>query len=159
MNDRSYTTTLTVDQSPEAAFAAINNVRGWWSEAIDGRTDQLGTVFNYHFKDLHRCKIEVTEMVPGQKVVWHVLENYFSFTNDKTEWTNTTIRFDISRNAGKTAIRFTHVGLVPEYECYDACSDGWGTYVNTSLRDLITKGKGRPNLGDAMTDSERVLVG
>ena len=34
MTDNNFTTTITVDQTPEAAFAAINNVRGWWSQEI-----------------------------------------------------------------------------------------------------------------------------
>jgi hypothetical protein len=37
------------------------------------------------------------------------------------------------------------VGLVPDHECYGACSNAWGSYVNGSLRGLITKGKGQPN--------------
>jgi len=157
MNERDFTTTFTVVQSPEEAFAAINNVRGWWSEDIHGSTDRLGAEFDYHFQDDHRCKVRITDLVPGKRVGWHVVENYFSFSRDKSEWTGTDIRFEISRNGEGTEICFTHLGLVPEYECYDVCSDGWGTYIG-SLRDLITTGKGRPNVGEAMTESERALA-
>jgi hypothetical protein len=158
MKDDDFTTAFTVNQTPEAAFAAITNVRGWWSEEIDGRTDKLGAEFKYHFRDIHRCTIKITELVSGKKVVWRVLDNYFNFTNDETEWTGTDIIFEISKEGDKTEIRFTHQGLVPEYECYDACTDGWVTYINGSLRDLIATGKGQPNVGEPMTDHERELV-
>lgn len=159
MNDRSFTTSFTVDQTPEAAFAAINDVRGWWSQDIEGPTDRPGEAFDYRYHDIHRCRIRVTELVPGRKVAWHVLQNHFSFTDDETEWTDTRIVFDIARKGDRTEIRFTHHGLVPEYECYDACSDGWSTYVNGSLRSLIATGQGRPNLGAAITGSEKALSG
>jgi len=158
MNDRNYTTNFTVDQTPEEVFNAINNVRGWWSEEIEGSTDKLGEEFKYHFKDVHRCTMKITELVPNEKVVWLVLDNYFSFTKDKNEWKGTKITFEISKKGDKTEVHFTHVGLVPEYECYNACSDGWSTYINGSLRDLITTGKGKPNVGDAITDSEQAVT-
>jgi hypothetical protein len=154
----SFTTSFTVDQTPDVAFAAINNVRGWWSEAIEGPTDKVGGEFDYHYQDIHRCRIRVTELVPGKKVAWLVLDNYFSFTNDETEWKDTDIVFDISRSGGRTEVRLTHHGLTPEYECYDACSQGWGTYINSSLRNLIETGKGEPNIGDPMTSAERALA-
>ncbi len=157
MNDQNFTRTFTVDQSPEEAFAAINNVRGWWSEEIEGSTDKLGEEFKYHFKDVHRCTIKITELVPNKKVVWRVLDNYFSFTKDKTEWTGTDITFEISKKDDKTEVHFTHLGLVPEYECFNVCSNAWGSYITGSLRDLITTGKGQPNVGHAITDSERAL--
>ncbi|MCW0000710.1 SRPBCC domain-containing protein [Pararhizobium sp. YC-54] len=158
MTNHNFTTRFTVDQTPGAAFAAINNVRGWWSEAIDGPTDTAGGEFDYHFQDVHRCKIRVTELIPGKKVVWLVLDNYFSFTEDETEWTGTQIVFDISRSDDRTEVRLTHEGLVPDYECYDACSEGWSTYINESLRALIETGKGDPNVGDPMTKTERALA-
>jgi hypothetical protein len=158
MKDHNFTIAFTVNQTPEAAFAAINNVRGLWSEDIEGRTDKLGSEFNYHFRDIHRCTMKITELIPGKKVVWRVLDNYFNFTKDTTEWTGTDIIFDVSKRGDKTEVRFTHQGLVPEYECYDACSDGWSTYIKGSLRDLIRKGKGQPNVGEPMTDHERELA-
>ena len=144
-----YTTAFTVDQTPEEAFAAINNVRGWWSDEIEGRTDQLGD-FKYHYKDIHRCTIRITELAAGKKVVWHVVDNYFNFVKDKTEWKDTDIVFEIARKGDQTEVRFTHVGLSPQHECYGVCSDAWGTYINGSLRNLIAKGKGQPNQNEQL---------
>jgi hypothetical protein len=73
------------------------------------------------------------------------LENYFDCTQDKSEWTGTEMRFEISEKDGKTEVRFSHVGLVPEYECFEICSSSWGFYMNGSLRSLITTGKGQPH--------------
>jgi hypothetical protein len=155
---RFYTTAFSVDQTPDEVFAAINDVRGWWSEEITGVTDKAGSAFGYHFKDLHRCALKITELIPGKKISWRVVDGYLSFVKDKSEWTGTTITFEITRQGDKTDVRFTHVGLVPEFECYNACSDGWTTYINGSLRNLITTGKGQPNVGRALTDSERELA-
>jgi hypothetical protein len=68
-----FTTTISVAQSPQEAFNAINNVRGWWSAEIDGSTDKLGAEFKFHYKDLHRSTQKMTELVPGKKVVWACL--------------------------------------------------------------------------------------
>ena len=145
MNDQSLTTSFTVDQTPEEAFDAINNVRGWWSGEIDGRTDQLGEEWTYRYKDVHRSTQTITELVPGKRVVWHVTDAELNFVKDKTEWNGTDIVFEIAKKDGKTEVRFTHVGLVPAFECYGGCSGAWGFYINDSLRNLITTGKGAPN--------------
>lgn len=145
MYNQNFTTAFAVDQTPEEAFDAITNVRGWWSEEVEGSTNKLGDEFTYRYKDVHHCKMKLIEVVPGQKVVWLVLENYFDFTEDKSEWRGTKVVFEISRKDNKTEIHFAHLGLVPEYECFDVCSNAWGSYINGSLRSLIATGKGRPN--------------
>src|SRR5258705_6457920 len=97
MESPDFTTSILVDQTPEEAFNAINNVRGWWSEEIEGSGDKLNDEFKYHYEDVHRCQIKLIEVVPNKKVVWLVKENYFNFTRDKTEWEGTKMIFDISR--------------------------------------------------------------
>lgn len=145
MKNQDFTTTILVDQTPKEAFDAINNVRGWWSENIDGSTNKLNSEFLYHYQDVHRCKIRIIEL-NTQKIVWLVLDNYFKFTKDESEWKNTKLIFEIAEKQGKTEIRFTHLGLVPEYECYHVCYEAWSNFINNSLYSLITTGKGKPNV-------------
>jgi len=139
---RDYSVTITVDKTPEQAYAAINNVRGWWTgePGISGTTDKLGGEFTYTYKPYHFSKQKITELVPGKKIVWHVTESNLSFIEDKDEWTGTDVVFEISKKDRKTEVRFTHRGLVPKIECYSSCSDAWGSYITGRLRQLITAG-------------------
>jgi uncharacterized protein YndB with AHSA1/START domain len=146
MKNQNLTITIAVDQSPEEVFKAIANVREWWSGEIEGDAARPDAEFTYRYKDVHRSRQKVTEFVAGRKVVWHVLESELSFVRNKSEWTNTDIVFEISEKDGKTELRFTHEGLVPTFECYGSCSNGWGSLINGNLRKLITSGRSQPDV-------------
>lgn len=145
MKDDGFRASFTVDQSPEEVFGAINNVRGWWSGTIDGETDRVGAEFTYRYQDLHRSRQKVAELVAGKRVVWHVIDADLNSFSRKTEWIGTEIIFEIEGKQGGT-LRFTHVGLVPAFECYGDCSGAWGALVGTNLRNLITTGKDQPDV-------------
>jgi hypothetical protein len=67
MNNKDFTTTILVDQTPTEVFNAVNNPRSWWSEEIDGDTNNLNAEWNYHYKDVHRNQMseQVNAAIPG----------------------------------------------------------------------------------------------
>src|SRR4051812_36647364 len=108
MNDRSFTATLQVNNSPEDVFNAINNVCGWWSEGLEGSSTHLHDEFIYRHKDMHYSKHKLIDVIPFEKVVWLVTESHLSFLkHKKDDWTNTKIYFDISKKGNKTELLFT----------------------------------------------------
>lgn len=147
VDESAFTISFTVDQPPEVVFAAINNVRGWWSGNIQGETDVLGATFSYRYEDVHFSQQTISELVPGRRVVWHVDDASLSFAADPNEWVGSDITFEILPKDATSELRFTHVGLTPKLECYAGCSDAWTFYVSESLRSLITTGVGKPNPG------------
>lgn len=96
MGHEGFTTSFTVDRTPEQVYEAIMDVRAWWTGEIDGSADRLGAEFTYRYQDLHRSTQRVTELVPGKRVVWRVVEGRIAFVRDTTEWTDTEIIFDIA---------------------------------------------------------------
>jgi hypothetical protein len=146
MKKDDFTAAFSVDKTPDEVFAAINDVRSWWTGEIVGRTDVLGAAFTYTYGDLHKTTHEITALVPGKRVVWHVTESHLSFVENKQEWDGTDIVFDISKNGDKTNVRFTHVGLSPDptVECYDSCSRAWTFFITDSLKKRILSAKTEP---------------
>ena len=142
MKKQDFTTTIVVDQSPKHVFNAIRNPQAWWSGEIEGSADKLNDEFTYRYKDFHLSKQRIVEMIPDQKVVWLVTESIINYAEDKSEWTGTKIIFEINEINNKTQVRFSHIGLVPAFECYGDCSWAWGQLMQESLCSLITKGKG-----------------
>ena len=138
---------FTVDATPAQVFKAVSNVRGWWSDTLEGTSDKLGAKFKYAYKDIHESTQTITEYVPNKKIVWRISKSSLSFLKDKSEWDGTEVVFEIAKKGDKTELRFKHVGLTPDVECYDACFEGWGYYIKKSLPSLIKTGKGKLNPG------------
>lgn len=145
MKTSDYSTSFSVDKSPEEVFKAINNVRGWWSGEVEGDTDKPGAEFTYRVPGVHYSRQKITTFVPGKKIVWHVPDAELSFAKNKDEWKGTDIIFEITEKGGKTEVRFTHAGLVQTFECYNDCSNAWGMLVDGNLRNLIETGKNQPS--------------
>ncbi|UGT57570.1 SRPBCC family protein [Nocardia asteroides] len=150
--------TMSVSQPPEEVFSAVTDVRGWWNRNIIGDTAAVGDEFVFT-DDIHYAgetartnkegirfsRFRITEVVPGERVVWHVVDSDLSFVEDRDEWTGTDVVFDITADRTGTTLHFTHKGLTAaESECFEACSRGWTYYITESLPRLITTGTGLP---------------
>lgn len=147
MTNNYFTTSFVVVQSQRQVFDAINNVKGWWNANAEGRSEQLNDAFTVQFADIHYSKQEVTELLPDEKITWLVTDSKLNFLLDKTEWTGTSIVFEISKKQDKTHVQFTHRGLAPGIECFDACSNAWTDFIQNSLFKFITAGEGKPFKG------------
>lgn len=146
MQHQNFNITFLVDQTPQTVFQAIKNVRGWWSEALEGSSENLGDEFSYRHGNFHYSKHRLIEVVPDEKITWLTLESQLTFVEKQDEWNDTKIVFEVSKHGDKTKLTITHDGLVPEFQCYEGCSRGWTHYLKNSLLPLITTGIGKPDL-------------
>jgi len=146
VDNSDFRTSFVVDQSPDLAYAAIQNVRGWWSGEVAGETRALGGEFTYTVPGVHFCRMTISEAIPGKSIVWEVVESDIAYVADHAEWTGTRIRFEIVPQGDRTEVRFTQEGLVPEIACFRECSNAWGLLVNGNLRKLIVTGEDQPSV-------------
>lgn len=145
MKPSDFTITVSTPKTPAEVFSAVNNVCGWWSSRLEGKSGQLHDEFVYRYADMHASTQQLIEVVPDKKVVWRVSNSFLSFTKNKSEWDGTTISFEIGTSKGTTQLVFTHHGLTRASECFEACSGGWNHYIHQSLVPLINTGKGNPD--------------
>lgn len=129
MNQQNYECSIAADFTPKAAFDGINRVKEWWVRDVEGSTEKLNDLFTVRFTGGTFVTFKVIESSPEKKIAWNVTDCYLPWLKDKTEWTGTTVVFDISLSGNETKVSFTHVGLVPEVECFDGCVAGWNKYL------------------------------
>ena len=142
MLDKNYTVTIQVMQSPAIVFNCLAEVSKWWSKDFEGSSTKLNDEFVICHPGRHYSKQKLVEVIPGKKIVWLVIESKLDWLEKgKDEWTNTKMVFDITHKAGKTILRFTHQGLVPEKRCYAMCEKGWNTVITEWLPNFIASGK------------------
>ncbi|MEO8515349.1 MAG: hypothetical protein ABI426_01325 [Flavobacterium sp.] len=89
MENKDFTITFVVDQTANEVFNAINNVRGWWSEALEGNSEKLNDEFSYCHGDIHYSKHKLIEVTQDKKVVWLTTDSKLSFVKDQNEWNGT----------------------------------------------------------------------
>lgn len=147
MTAQDYTTTIAVDRPATEVFDEVADPRRWWNTVLEGDTDAVGDEFIHEVSGVHRARIRVVEVAPGERLTWQVVENWFAFVEDETEWVDSRIHFELTEADGTTEIVFTHEGLTPRDACYDVCHDAWTGFIEGSLHDLLESGQGAPFTG------------
>jgi hypothetical protein len=138
----SFTAMIEVEKSPRHVFNCIKEVSKWWSKDFEGSSAQLNDEFVIHHPERHYSRQKLVEVELNRKIVWLVTEStLYWLQDDKHEWTNTKMIFELSTGENKTMLHFTHEGLVPEKECYNMCSKGWSMVIKNWLFNYITNCK------------------
>lgn len=149
MKQNNYQCSITANVIVAKAIESINRVDKWWTENFEGSAEDLGDKFTVTFSGETFVDFEVVELIPGKKMTWLVTDCYLPWLADKKEWKGTNAVWELSGTNHTTTINFTHVGLVPQVECYESCVKGWDEYVKDSLLKLLTKGEGAPQKAKA----------
>lgn len=144
MKNQSYSSRITTSLSPQETLERISNVSQWWAKNFEGDTKSVGDVFTVRFKNGDRYKMKVAEITPNKKIVWDVIDADQTWHNDRDEWVGTKIIWEIVSQNNKTEVKMTHVGLVPEFECFEECNQGWDYLIKQSLQNLFDNDKGVP---------------
>lgn len=144
MEKKNYHTTIVVNASQEEALKKISQVI-WWKKDFRGTAEKLNDKFSVPFGELNGeqsfVDFVVSELVPNKRIAWKVTDSNLPWFNDKKEWNGTEVVFDLFPDQGKTRIAFTHVGLVPGVECYEACESGWNGHITKDLLNFINEVK------------------
>ncbi len=135
MTTSSFTVSIKTSVTPKEVFNLLLDIEQWWSgiygEEIKGESKKMGDEFTFKAGGgAHYSKQKLIELIPNEKVVWLITDSTLSFLSNTGEWINTKIGFTISTEENKTIVTFMHDGLVPQIECYNACSGGWTRYLD-----------------------------
>ena len=81
----------------------------------------------------------VDNVIAPSSVAWTCLSH-----TGLPEWGGTKIVVDLSEpGAAMTVVKFQHIGLVPELDCYEQCHAGWEHFL-PSLKAYAEQGQGTP---------------
>jgi uncharacterized protein YndB with AHSA1/START domain len=137
--DRDFTSVKTIAARPERVLSALTTpegVAGWWG-TTSGSAAAVGDVLEVGFGTTRVVTMDVASLEPG-RIEWFVQR-----APHTPEWDGTTILFELTPAADGTELRFRHVGLTPQFECYEMCHAGWTHYL-ASLAAYAERGVGDP---------------
>lgn len=143
MNQQNYQCSFTANITATEALENISHVSEWWTGNYEGSSKKPGDTFTVRFGETF-VNFEIVEAIPNKKIVWQVVDCNLHWLKDKKEWKGTQLSWEVSPENNSTRINMTHVGLIPEIECYENCKKGWDFYAGESLKKLMTEHKGMP---------------
>jgi uncharacterized protein YndB with AHSA1/START domain len=141
-HDLDYTADVAFQVPRERLFDALTTLTGlgaWWTPIVSGSASVAGEIeFGFNGLD-EKIVMRVEQATPHCAVVWTCLTN-----TGHPEWQDTQIVFDLLEHApGSGLLKFRHIGLAPDLDCYSVCERGWDHFLASLVR-YAEHGEGRP---------------
>jgi uncharacterized protein YndB with AHSA1/START domain len=137
-----YASRVIVHASRERVFGALGTLdgpRGWWTPLVSGSAASGGEL-RFAFEGLDETIVMRVDVARRPSAVhWWCVDH-----TGHPEWVGTKLTFDfLERGPGQSELRFRHIGLVPELECYGVCERGWNSFL-PSIVAYVEQGQGSP---------------
>jgi len=138
----SYTTSIEINSTKEAVFQAISkDLKNWWGRQ-DIPIDKSGIIFKVAWGEPWD-QFKVTEYVENKCIVWECIDanqKINGLEGVEKEWVGTKIHWELHElNEQRTLLKFRHEGLVPEFVCFDFCSESWERFLHGSLMNYLAR--------------------
>jgi len=146
MSENSYRKEFFMPVNAEKVINAITKeVDQWWT--IDSnQAVNVGETLIVRFGQPYFMSMEVEKIVPNKLLDWRVVgANMFveGGGDNNDEWIGTRIQWIINEKEGGSDVVLHHEGLIPSFECYETCSNGWEYFLG-SLEKYLSTGEGSP---------------
>ena len=126
------------------ALTTQQGIQSWWTTS-----SEVGTAVGEHITIRFGGTVPAVQLdalQPATEVRWRVVDAHLVVPGlaRTNEWLGTTIVFQLVPESGAaTRLALEHIGLTPQVECYDICSQGWAQFLE-SLKAYLETGKGTP---------------
>ena len=133
-------------QAPRArvfdAIATLDGPRGWWTPLVSGSAERGGEL-RFEFEGLNETILMRVDVWQRPSALhWSCVEH-----SGHPEWVGTKLVFNLIELGPEVCeLRFRHIGLVPELECYGVCKRGWDSFL-PSIVGFVEEGQGSPFRG------------
>src|SRR5450432_3356187 len=99
MTGQDYQCSIQAPISEQEAFDKISRVSEWWVKNFKGSARKLGDSFTVRFSDTFSdtfVDFNIVEAVPDRRIVWQVADCHLHWLQDKTEWKDTSVVWELS---------------------------------------------------------------
>lgn len=145
-NVEDYIHEIEVNSTADRIYHALTQeIPLWWTELFEGSSSEAGNLFTIRFGDQIHKTMRVKELIHKTKIVWSVEDSLIALPElkNQTEWIGTTIVWEMEQKENSSVLMLTHIGLNPDIECYEICSNGWRQFLG-SLTKFLETGEGTP---------------
>ena len=125
---------LVIDATSKKVFEAVSqpeHLINWWPLRCTGEP-KAGSEYNFYFSDEYDWNGKVVQCEKDKG--FHV-----KMTNADPDWNPTTFGFDLLEEAGKTQVKFRHIGWPACNAHYRRSSFCWAILLN-GLKNYLEKG-------------------
>lgn len=145
MSKINYSKEFNANVGPHLVFKALTSeIDKWWTIHCN-KAVSLNDNLTVRFGETTVKEMIITELNENKSLTWEVTKAYIDIKelSKKDEWVGTKIKWAISPTESGSKVCFTHEGLTPLFECYEACEGGWNYFLD-SLKSFLNTGKGTP---------------
>jgi uncharacterized protein YndB with AHSA1/START domain len=136
-----------IDADADRVFAALTtqeDLDAWWGKVVSAEP-AVGSIIEFDHGLGEPLLMEITELVPNQRVAWTCVSNFDDSSNPASEWGGTQLTFELSprapadligRKRDVTILRFAHAGWAEDARWRAFCNTGWGVTLDRGLKSL-----------------------